>query len=366
MFRLTHSLVSFGPSDSAIQELRERRRDLGSRFIVDSENGNCSIGLELPRGNLATALEILSVMVTNPSFDPKRIERAKRELRLEYADGKEGSPRRAALKALRQPLFCEPVSLAREGETLRTADTARVEDFYRKWFNPGRATLVVAADTSADSLRSTLESMFGTWSAFGQTQVNETAADSIRNAPVYVIDRPGAEYAVIVCAAAITDSATVDYQAVEVMAEVLNSRVSQRLRAREQLSYEAIAFYEAWPRNHVVTLLSDARYDAVHSIIKALRQEIGILGSTEPFAEVELSKAREALAKRVPQDIRKHLPCSECGCDSRSCESDFVPFGQRDSLCQQSGGARCRIALRRDAEIRLDHRLRQPPDRRRR
>lgn len=301
MFRLTHRLLSLGPTESVAHRVREKHGNRAWRFVVDAEGAGGSIGFEFPAGNLAEALELLSAMVTNVSFDEERIGRAKQGLRVEYRERREGPPRRAVLTAAHQLLFDDPDVVSRAIETALTADGASVKRFYRRWFNPGRAAVIIAADQSPDSLRSLLEAQFGSWTAFDDEPAQETGARSIESAPIYVIDRPGDDYAVITCAAAIPHDATVGRHVVEIISGVLSARINQRLRARAQLSYEAIAFYERWPREHVVSLLADARYSDVPVVLRALRRELDSLGGKQPFSEHEFDSARVALSKRLPQ-----------------------------------------------------------------
>ena len=50
-------------------------------------------------------------------------------------------------------------------EVIRTAPASRIADFYQRWYQPERATLVIVGDFDVDAMEADIQRRFGSWSA---------------------------------------------------------------------------------------------------------------------------------------------------------------------------------------------------------
>jgi zinc protease len=301
MFRLTHSLLSQGSSEAVFAKVEKKLKDLGARFIIDSTGAHSGIGLDFPAGKLVEALEIISAMVTNASFDEDRVMRAKQQLKRKVAERTQGSSRRAALSVLRQLLYYEADMLRRGAENVQAATSSQVEYCYKKWFGPDSATLVIAGNTDLNSLGPILHRLFGDWRAFENATAENPASDEAGRPDIYVVDRPGAEHAVIAGALAVPSETIIDRHALGLVANILSFKVSRSVRVEKQLSYEANASYEQLSRGNALIVWGDAHRDKVPDLLRALRGELLSLNHGKPYGEMEFKTAQSAMLRRTRQ-----------------------------------------------------------------
>lgn len=185
-------------------------------------------------------------------------------------------------------------------------DAMQVEDlraWYRKWYAPNNATLVVVGDVEAQAVFDLAKKYFG------PLQPENTAAPKPRGEPRQdgtkrlVVKAPAREpYLVMGYKATAVGSAEEEWEpyALEMLAEVLDggssARISRNLVRGSELAADADASYSAFTRLPGMLLLdgTPAKDRTMAELEKALLQEVERL-RTEPVSDEELERVRNQL-----------------------------------------------------------------------
>src|SRR5690606_1099703 len=145
------------------------------------------------RGNTATldsSLALLSDVLMRPAFPEAELERLRADRLTSLVQLRDRGPAIAA-RVFNQVVFgaTHPYGRALTGtESSTTAITrADVESFYRTYYRPNNAVLVVVGDVRPDDLVSRLERLLGGWEQAEIPTVTYGNAPAATTAHVYVV-----------------------------------------------------------------------------------------------------------------------------------------------------------------------------------
>jgi zinc protease len=155
---------------------RQIWQELGASFGSDS---NARTGpnetvyqLNLPhaeRAPLDTSLSVLAEMMSRARFDPATVEAERPVILAEKGRRPELSQR---ILDLSQDLFYAGLRFAERDTigtdaTLNGATAEGLKAFYRRWYRPDRATIVMVGDADPDMMEALIRTHFGGWTAQG-------------------------------------------------------------------------------------------------------------------------------------------------------------------------------------------------------
>jgi zinc protease len=155
---------------------RQIWQELGASFGSDS---NARTGanetvyqLNLPhagREPLDTSLGVLAEMMSRARFDPAAVEAERPVVLAEKARRPELTQR---IVDLSQELFYAGLRFAERDtigteETLKGATAEGLKAFYRRWYRPDRATIVMVGDADPEVMEALIDRHFGGWTAQG-------------------------------------------------------------------------------------------------------------------------------------------------------------------------------------------------------
>ena len=155
---------------------REIWQELGASFGSDSNartSGTETVyQLNLPhaaRGPLDTSLRVLAEMMWRARFEPGTVE-AERPVVLAEKDRRPELSQR--ILDLSRTLFYSGLLYADRDtigtdETLRSASAEGLKAFYRRWYRPDRATIVMVGDADPAMMEELIRTHFGGWPAEG-------------------------------------------------------------------------------------------------------------------------------------------------------------------------------------------------------
>ncbi|HEX8364296.1 MAG TPA: insulinase family protein [Allosphingosinicella sp.] len=191
-----------GTASFADREARHIWQRLGASFGSDT---NATTGatqtvyqLDLPRNDresLDTSLQVLSEMASSALFDPATVEAERRVILAE----KERQPElQTQLGDLSRSIFWRGLRIADRNiigssETLAAANAERLKGFYRRWYRPERATIVMVGDAAPEEMEALIRARFGGWRGAGPAPA-EPALGSVAGGPPRVapLVSPGA------------------------------------------------------------------------------------------------------------------------------------------------------------------------------
>jgi len=158
------------------RQARHVWQQLGASFGSDSNATTSATDtiyqLNLPRSDRAsldTSLSVLAEMMSRARFEPAAIEAERPVILAE----KERRPELSVLLMERsRPLFYRGLRFERRDtigtpETLGAATAERLKAFYRRWYRPERATIVLVGDSDPALMEALVRERFGGWRGEG-------------------------------------------------------------------------------------------------------------------------------------------------------------------------------------------------------
>ncbi|MEO7111531.1 MAG: pitrilysin family protein [Polyangiaceae bacterium] len=221
-------------------DLLNRVESLGADLDIGTDEDATTISLGVTKDKLPEALGLLAEVVGGPRFDESEFKKLKKRSMDEAEDRARSSGGWAAAHAQMRELFAASSPYASYGATpaeLTKVTMASVKDFYKKFFVPKNATLVLAGDLD-DGAAKLIESKFSTWSGGEAPKVDFPAAIPPKGTRVLLVNRPkSAQSDINVCSLA-PERSSPSWPQIRVANQVLGGGVAGRLflDVREQRS----------------------------------------------------------------------------------------------------------------------------------
>jgi len=306
---LAMDMLDEGTSTRSALEISEEMDHLGARLRTDSDLDLSSVSLSVLKSNLDSALEIYADVILNPAFTEQEFKRLQRQ-RLAQIQREKNNPRDMVLRVFPPLLFGRdhPYGNSFTGsgteETVASLTRNDLIRFYKTWFKPNNATLVVVGDTTLPEIVSTLSKHFQGWEAGPVPANNIPQVEQRSQSAVYLVHRPGAVQSMISAIQVAPPANNPDEIAIETMNHILGgtftSRVNMNLREDKGWSYGArTLFLDARGQRPFMVrapVQTDRTAESMVEIVKELR---GIIGERPPTEE-EFVKIRENRILRLP------------------------------------------------------------------
>jgi predicted Zn-dependent peptidase len=303
--KATLNLLSDGAGSSRKVDLKRELASLFSQFIIDDTTNYYALGLEMPSQYLSHGLEVLSGLVVNARFGEQDVAaiRNRWEQRLKRS---EPSSWKAYLSTLLRLSAAGRFDEERRRDCgpLAAIGTADIQNTYESQFTPNNATLIVIGDLDLAAVKQMADNLFGAWRgarASGEQHHSSGAPASGAGGktPVYVIDRPGGDYAISMSGLASPDLKA--GAASDILRLVLDSRAGRTLKDETQIAHETFAGQASWPASGIMYIYSDARTDQIPKAFDLIAQTLRSPEDRQAFCETEFKRARAISAKRTLQ-----------------------------------------------------------------
>jgi zinc protease len=277
---ITSAVVRTGtasrPSRRIEEDLRRMGANLGTHSGADSTAISAS-GLAEFSGGL---LELIADLARHASFPEEEFERERRqrfeELRIERT-----TPGFLAGERLRRVLFGgHPYAVIAPSEDQVAAyRREQLEEYYRKYYSPSGALLILVGDFAADEMLAHVEKIFGQWSAPQPEIQSSPVPPRSLGRHVHLVHLPGAvQTQVMLGNLAITRRDPDWYRAVlanSIYGGAFHSRLVINIREQKGYTYS--------PRSSINALRQHG-YFSVHA---AVRNEVTAATLTEIFYEMD-------------------------------------------------------------------------------
>lgn len=271
---------------------------------IGSESG--SMNFSCTTAKFTGALGILADELLNSTFPAPALERlrAQRLVALTQAKAQPGS---IASRVFPKVLYgtAHPFGQMPTEESLKAITRDEVAAFYKAYFQPGRALIVVTGDVRAADVKTAVGRALAAWPAGGQKPIFSYPAPATRpGATIYIVDKPGAAQSTFAIGNPGPPRSTPDYYALEVMNTMLGglfqSRLNANIREEKGFSYGVSSSFGYGRGPGAFRTGGDiisARTDA--ALIEFMKELRGITGS-RPVTDEELATAKNALVQRLP------------------------------------------------------------------
>jgi zinc protease len=311
---MTGDMLDEGCGSYSALDIHDALGRLGAQFDIEIGSDAMVLSLTTLARFVKDGLGLIADIARRPRFEQREFERV-RDLRLtrllQLRDLAPAVADRAFARLVYQNHPYGHLPIGTE-ESLRTMTLDEVTAFHRRWFAPGRATIVAVGDTLHDDLFEAVARTFADWTADDAdlTQpVEPSSADTPSAVPerLALVDRPGSAQSELRIGHAAAPRNTPDYHALLVLNMILGgqfvSRINLNLREDKGYTYGARTSFEFRRGRGPFILQASVQSDATASAIREALGEVTAIRGSRPPTEDELGLARRALTRGYPRNF---------------------------------------------------------------
>ncbi len=297
----------------ALVEASER---LGASLHAEAGWDALTASVDVPRDRLEAALELLAEMVLRPTFPEREVDRLRDERLNDLLQAK-ADPRRRADEAFVDTIYAASSPYHRPAgglrDTVERLGPEQLRRAYERGLDPSRATVVIAGELAGLDLSTTVERLFGEWTAragaaggaaaggAGSGALDDAAGTDRRR--IRVVHRPGSVQSEIRIGHRGLMRRIPDFHAVAVMSAILgglfNSRLNANLREDKGYTYGAGAGFDLRRGRGPFTARAAVNTEVTVPAIREFLAELTRMRDTEVTA-AELTAARDYLVGVFP------------------------------------------------------------------
>lgn len=296
---ITSAVVRTGTVSRTSRQIEEDLRRMGAGLGTHAGADSSAIsatGLAEFSGEL---LELIADLARHATFPPEEFEREQRQ-RYEELKIERSTPGFLANERLRRALFgAHPYAIV--APTLAQVESYRREqlvEFYRCYYTPADALLIVVGDFSAGAMIEQVGKIFGGWSAPKAAAQKWAGPPGASGRRVYLVDRPGTvQTQVLAGNLSITRRDPDWYRAVlanSIYGGAFHSRLVMNIREQKGYTYS--------PRSS----LSALREYGYFSVSAAVRNDVAAATLTEIFYEMDRMRSLPVSAEEL-ESARNYL-----------------------------------------------------------
>jgi zinc protease len=300
-------MVFKGTDKYGVGEIPDAVKSAGGSLNAGTSYSYTMYHVVMPSRSFALGLEVQADAMMNSTFDPDEF-RKERLVVIDEARMYDDTPDaftyyRAMELGFAVHNYRRPIA----GYESVVSDFTREQlfDFYRAYYRPGNAILVVVGDVERESAMREIERVYGAWS--GERGVPlDSPAEPAQEAFRFKAYRGSIDHAYLRFGFHASSILDPDYPALEVLANLLgsgkSSRLYQRIREEKRLVTSATAdlLAEKWPGYLMVFASTPA--DKWEAARDAVFEEI-VRFSREPVSEEELLKARRQVERAMYSEL---------------------------------------------------------------
>jgi zinc protease len=303
---LAAAMLMRGTTRHSRQEIEDALDASRARLSISGDGTGAQARGQTVREHLPDTLRLVAEILRQPSFPAKEFDKLKRERSTEIEE-RRSDPEDIAERALGR--YGNPYAegdvryvptIDEEVRNLETAKLDAVVDFYTRFAGGSHAELAIVGDFDAETAKPLLEELFGSWrSAAPYARVpNPLIAKRAREIRAEAPDKANAVLSAEL-ALPVNDTSP-DYPALAVANFILggspNSRLWERIRQREGLSYAVYSSLEAssFEPNTSLTLAAIFAPENMLRLKTALNEEI-TRAVRDGLTDKEVADAKKAI-----------------------------------------------------------------------
>jgi zinc protease len=300
------SMMSEGTKSRDGEALSNALQMLGTSVGVSIGGESGVLSFVSTTGKFGATLDILADMLLNSTFPADALERLRAQRLVALAQAK-AQPSSIAGRVFPKVLYgaAHPMGQMATEESYKAITREDILAFYKAYFQPGRALIMVTGDVNAASARAAVEKALAAWAAGGSKPAfTYPALPAPRPATIYIVDKPGAAQSTFAIGNPGPPRNTPDYFALQVMNTMLGglfqSRLNANIREEKGFSYgvsSSFAFGKGPGAFRTGGDIQSAKTDA--ALIEFMKELRGI-GGSRPVTDEELKTAKDALIQRLP------------------------------------------------------------------
>jgi len=301
----TAALIDEGTKTRSALQLADDVAQLGASISTASSMDTSSVAVRSLKKTFPQALQIAADVVLNPTFPAEEIER-QRKSRLATLVQMRDNPQQvvgvtmaAALYGASHPYGYPEIGTEASNKAMTREDML---SFWKQNYVPNNAALIVAGNIDQAELKSLAEKTFGSWQP-GSAAAPKAGPPSTTRARVVIVDKPGAQQTQLRVASIGVPRSTPDYNALEVMNNILgglfSSRININLREKHGYTYGAGSQFVYRRSAGPFLIASGIRTDVTAPAVSEIFKEVQRMASA-PIAAEELALSKDSLVRSLP------------------------------------------------------------------
>ena len=309
MARLMLRMLEQGTPRRDSLRIGEDYAALGAQYGSGLTLDGSRIHMNTLKANMPQALDVYADLVQNPLFPQKELDRLKQDqlavIKREKADANQMGER-----VMPTLLFGKghPYATAWSGSGTEASVQAitrdAMVDYYKRWFMPNNATLLVVGDTTLAELMPELEKKFGAWKA-GIVPAKQVAEVAAADKPVvYLVDKPGALQSVIFAGQLTIPLNAPDSLPLSVVNTIFggnfSSRINMNLREDKHWSYGVYAYVADTVGQRPYISVSSVQTDKTQESMQELLKEYASIADGKSITAAELAAAQASETLSLP------------------------------------------------------------------
>ena len=305
----TANMLDEGAGRRSALEIADESAFLSAQLNTAAAAEWATVSVHTPKRQLNAVLDLMADVVLRPTFPDSEIIR-QRDLRRTAILQLRDQPTAQAPIAFNAILFGaeHPYGWPSGGTEASTGllDRARVEQFYRTYYRPNNARMILVGDITLGEARQLITARFGSWQRGTVAAAPSPTAPPAGSRTFYLVDKPGAAQSVIRIGHLGVPRSNPDFYALRVMNTILGgsftSRLNQNLRETRGYTYGASSSFTmrrlAGPFQAAASVVTAKTDSSLIEFFKELRR---IRDSLVP--DEELNKAKSYIALGMPGDF---------------------------------------------------------------
>ncbi|MDX5443968.1 MAG: insulinase family protein [Hymenobacteraceae bacterium] len=295
---LTASLMNEDTEKYTSEDFEKQLDLLGSNIRVSSGSEEVTITVQSLVKNLDKTLALLEQRLLHPKFNQDDFERLKKQ-QLEAIANQATQPSAIASKVYAKLLYGDGNIMAVSGSgTEKTVSSLTLEDvknFYKNYYSPSVANLVVVGDVKKEDIQTKL-AFLNKWESKKVALPKDQPAPAIAKTKIYLVDKPDAAQSEIrIGYMAMPYDATGTYYKAGLMNFALggafNSRINLNLREDKGYTYGARSGFSGSTYSGPFTAAAGVRADATDaSVVEFIKEIENFKNSGITEAELEFMK----------------------------------------------------------------------------
>jgi zinc protease len=302
---LVADMLDEGTATRSATAIAEEIAQLGATLSTNATWDASSLSVSALSENIDRALDLWADVLLQPAFSEDDLARVRENLLSALARRKDSPPLVAGL-AFARVLYGQshPYGWPASGteDSVRRLTRSDVQAFFRKYYRPNNAVLVVAGDIREAELRAKMEELLSGWKPKPVPAVKIPKAPPVEKTRIFLVDKAGAPQSSIRLGVVGIERKNPDYYRALVMNQILGGtfkRLTLNLRETKGWTYGVASMFEArrapGPWTAGGEFVANHTADSVTEILK----EISALRADE-VGDRELRDTKDEIVRAFP------------------------------------------------------------------
>src|SRR6476661_1202297 len=288
-------------------QIAQEIEQLGAGYSAQTRRDATVLRIDALARNFPAALGLVADIAQHPTFPAEEVERQRKAHLSAIVEAREDAGTLAEVAFSRPPYGTDhPYGRSNLGteESMQRIGEADLRDFWRRWFRPDTAALIVVGAIDAAELRPLAERLWASWTAAPIAAASKPEAPAASTvARVVIVDKPSAPQAELRIGRIGTVRTTPDFPALQVLNEAIGggftSRLNLDLREEKGYTYGIGSRFEYGRRPGPFVVRTAVKSDVAIPAIREILAQLKRAGAA-PLTPEELQRARGSLTRSLP------------------------------------------------------------------